>query len=96
MRGNSDQPSVDAVKTIHHLHSASIRNKQTILSSVNAGCFHCVSIFPATTVRAWTEEYSPEGQTAMCPNCGIDSVIGDVTVPDLSMELLRQMKRFWF
>jgi hypothetical protein len=34
--------------------------------------------------------------TAMCPRCGIDSVIGSASGIDLTPEFLRKMHDFWF
>ena len=53
-------------------------------------------MFPSTAVGAWTEEFNPPGTTGICPHCGIDALIGDADVPTVSIDLLRQMKKFWF
>jgi NAD-dependent SIR2 family protein deacetylase len=46
------------------------------------GCFHCLQVFEATTVVDWIDD----GETPLCPICGVDAVMIGVT--DL-MELLR-------
>ena len=45
------------------------------------GCFHCLQVFEATTVIDWVDD----GETPLCPLCGVDAVMIGVT--DL-MELL--------
>jgi NAD-dependent SIR2 family protein deacetylase len=52
------------------------------------GCFHCLQIFEAVDVVDWIDD----GETPLCPRCGVDSVMLGVT--DL-MELLT-MKRIRF
>jgi hypothetical protein len=42
-------------------------------------------------------EWTDDDQTALCPNCGIDSVIGDKTdYPVTDLDFLKQMNTFWF
>jgi hypothetical protein len=35
-------------------------------------------------------------QTALCPNCGIDSVIGDNSGVKITERFLRKMRNAWF
>ncbi len=46
------------------------------------GCFHCLQVFEATEVIDWVDD----GETPLCPLCGVDAVMLGVT--DL-MKLLR-------
>ena len=46
-------------------------------------------------VWAWTDVHSPKGKTALCPNCGIDSVVHD-EFPVEDQEFLNQMYQRWF
>jgi hypothetical protein len=52
---------------------SSFKTRSEIEKSINAGCFHCTEIFPASEITEWEDE----GLTPICPKCGIDSVIGD-------------------
>lgn len=45
------------------------------------GCFHCLQVYEATEVIDWIDD----GETPLCPRCGVDAVMLGVT--DL-MELL--------
>lgn len=45
------------------------------------GCFHCLRVYDATEVIDWIDD----GETPLCPHCGVDAVMLGVT--DL-MELL--------
>ena len=41
--------------------------------SDSAGCFHCEVTFPVSAISEWIDD----AETALCPVCGVDSVIGD-------------------
>jgi hypothetical protein len=42
------------------------------------------------------EDFTDWGETALCPYCGIDSVIGDASKIPLSEELLHEMYVHFF
>ena len=67
------------------------------MRSKHCACFYCGTVFPSSAITNWTDrnEYG-EGQTALCPNCGIDSVIGDGAGYELSVEFLIKMHAKWF
>ena len=46
-----------------------------MLASEIAVCSYCFAEFPPHAVREWTDG-EPVGQTALCPHCGIDAVVG--------------------
>ncbi len=52
------------------------------------GCFHCLQVYDAVEVVDWVDD----GETPLCPRCGVDAVMIGVT--DL-MELLA-MRRIRF
>lgn len=83
---STDQPHVLA-------HSHSMRNRQEIGESTSCGCFHCHAIFPPTEVVEWVDEGD---QTALCPYCGIDSVIGSASGYPITRAFLGQMRKRWF
>ena len=83
--------TVDALKAVY---SNSIRNEESILKSNLCGCFHCISIFPVADIKEMTVE--KDGfKTAICPICGIDSVLGDASV-EISAEILEMMNEYYF
>lgn len=78
-------------------HKASIINRDQITQSKICGCFYCLYIFPKEEISEWIDDQSnPEGDTALCPKCGIDSVLGDKAGFELSKEFLTQMNLRWF
>jgi hypothetical protein len=49
-------------------------------------------MFPHTEIKAWVDS----DQTALCPACGIDAVIGDASKHRLDGRFLRQMHTHFF
>lgn len=75
-------------------HSHSIHNHSEIEASDLCGCFYCLDVFPPGKIRDWGGTY--EFDTAACPFCGIDSVIGSASEHPVTPEFLGEMKRHWF
>lgn len=79
-------------------HTHSIRHREEILASEVCGCFYCLATFPPPEIEEWVDvnEASPEGDTALCPRCGIDSVIGSESGYPITPEFLSTMRQHWF
>lgn len=77
---------VEAAHRFSSLHRAQIE------SSDVCGCFYCLSVFPPEQIVEWVDS----GKTAICPKCGIDSVVGSESGVPLTPEFLGQMKHYWF
>jgi len=70
-----------------------IRHREEVLKSGDCGCFYCLSVFKPIDISEWVDD----DQTALCPNCGVDSVIGDKSgYPVTDINFLEQMHTFWF
>lgn len=80
-------------KDLDLLHKQSIRNKAKLFRSKQCGCFYCSAIFTAKDIKSWVPG---EEDTARCPYCGIDSVIGDACGVAVTTELLDRMYERWF
>lgn len=78
---------------IFTLHKLSINNKRIIEVSKNCGCFHCLKIFNSSEIKKWVID--SKDYTAICPYCGIDSVIGDSNLK-LNKRMLKEMNTFFF
>lgn len=76
------------------LHGRGFRNRAEVTRSTECACFYCRERFPPGNVREWADK----GETAMCPRCGIDSVIGDGGTPEgrVSDDVVAQMRTRWF
>ena len=76
---------------------ASSLHRDELAKSKLAGCFYCCEIYPPSEIEDWIEgDMGGKGDTALCPNCGIDAVIGDHSGYDITKEFLFQMMRCWF
>jgi len=51
-----------------------------------------MAIFPPGEIQSWQDA----GQTAECPYCEIDSVIGSASGYPISQEFLERMRAHWF
>jgi hypothetical protein len=60
--------------------------------SAVCGCFYCFAIFPAKEILEWIDD----NQTALCPRCTIDSVIGSKSGYPVTKEFLQCMHDRWF
>ncbi len=81
---------------VKYLHQFSSFHRNIILQSKTCGCFYCLSMFKPTQITEWIDEdESGIGQTALCPFCGIDSVVADQSA-SITLELLSKMKKYWF
>jgi hypothetical protein len=81
---------------VRKAHDRSSNHRKEILASRSCGCFHCGAVFPPEQIHDWIDEVDGEGQTALCPQCGVDSVIGDGGSVSVSREFLDRMKSYWF
>ena len=90
---NADQES---------LHRLSSDNRALLGRSSRAGCFYCCAVFSPAEVTDWIDGpqlqtgSTEDGVTALCPRCGIDSVIPETEGRSLTAELLAAMKAFRF
>jgi len=79
-----------------HKFSSCHRN-EILTSGVVCGCFHCCQTFDSTAIVEWVDEDdSGVGQTALCPRCGIDSVISSCSGFPVTLDFLKEMRHYWF
>lgn len=77
-------------------HRHSIRHRDEILTSDVCGCFFCLAIFPPSEIKEWVDPIDGIGQTALCPKCDVDSVIGSNSCYLIEPDFLGQMRKHWF
>ncbi|MCB9883832.1 MAG: hypothetical protein H6834_18745 [Planctomycetes bacterium] len=80
-----------------HRHSSNHRGE--IEASETCGCFYCIATFTPDQIDEWIDglRHEGDGQTALCPKCGIDSVIGSTSgLPGSDTAFLERMHRRWF
>ncbi len=75
---------------VAHRHCSNHRTE--LEKSESCGCFYCFAIFPPSRIDEWVDQE----QTALCPECGIDSVIGSASGFPITKEFLERMYAHWF
>jgi hypothetical protein len=76
-------------------------NRELVLASDRCGCFYCLAIFPSAEITGWISELGPKagrlraGVTALCPRCGIDSVLPEAAGFPLTLTFLQAMQAHW-
>lgn len=69
-------------------HKKCSANRESLLQSAVCGCFYCCEVFNPADIIKWVDNQS----TAVCPLCGIDSVLAAVN----DKEFLKKMHYHWF
>ncbi|BCT93700.1 hypothetical protein LYSHEL_27270 [Lysobacter helvus] len=85
-----------------HKHSANHRSE--VEASALCGCFYCESVFDPREIEFWVgwPDGTPDdfelstGNSALCPRCGIDSVIGSASGYPIDAAFLSAMHAYWF
>ncbi len=80
-------------ETLDASHRHSINHRKELEQSDICGCFYCGRTCVPAEIDTWTDE----GRTALCPHCGIDSVIGSASgYPVNDPQFLHAMHSRWF
>ena len=64
-------------------------NRSSLERSSQCGCYHCEELFFPAAITEW------DGDTALCPNCQFDTVIGDRD-RTINAVILKSLKTYWF
>lgn len=81
-------------KNILNAHQFSSYHKEQLENSRKCGCFYCLKIF---SPKVFTEDdWTDEDNTALCPYCGIDAILGDASGLEITEDFLKEMKKYWF
>ncbi len=73
-------------------HGHSSNHKKELLLSKKCGCFYCLMDFHYDKINEWVDDDT----TALCPECGIDAVIGDASGYSVEDDFLKAMHDYWF
>ena len=74
-------------------HARRISNREALQRVGRCGCFYCLAIFEPQEIEGWIEDEG--GDTALCPRCGIDSVLPESDECPLTKSFLRRMYDHW-
>lgn len=78
-------------------HKHSFCNAQEIQDSSLAGCFYCLEIIKSEDIDSEQFINEDDGQqTAWCPKCGIDALLGDASGLPIKTEFLSAMRDKFF
>ena len=85
-------------RELSYIHKLSSSHREAVLAATRCGCLYCLAIFTPDEIMDWVDddEVTGEGRTALCPRCGIDSVIPSGRGVVIDLELLIEMKRHYF
>jgi hypothetical protein len=82
---------------VRKAHEHCSNHRDELIAGAKCGCFYCCAIFDVSEIADWVDEDDRGiGQTALCPRCGIDSVIGEKSGYDVSINFLERMRALWF
>ena len=73
-------------------HAYSSYNAGEIAIGKRVGCFNCLKISEPKDIKEGTDD----NQTAICPKCGIDSMIADTSGYTIDRIFLSLMEKHWF
>lgn len=73
-------------------HKRSSQHRAEIEASTRCGCFFCFRSFPPLSIKVWIDA----SQTALCPGCGVDSVLGNASLHRIDDAFLRGMHGQFF
>jgi hypothetical protein len=97
-RGESRDPRRECEKmlmaddmSLTAFHKKWMHNRNALREAAICGCFYCLEEFSADQIAVWVDN----DDTALCPFCGIDSVLGFSSEAADKM-LLNQMHDRWF
>jgi hypothetical protein len=79
-------------KHFKEAHRFSSHNRKDLEKDTICGCFYCLKIFSPTEITEWWDDED----TAVCPHCGIDSVIGESSGFPITRMFLKGMHKEWF
>ncbi len=83
---------------LERIHKLCTDNRTALSESKEAGCFYCEKIFDPRKkkIKEWAmTRTSKQADDALCPFCGIDSVLPGSRAK-LSVRLLALMYKRWF
>jgi hypothetical protein len=75
------------------LHRLTIHNRTKIESVDRCACFYCKKYFAPSEIEEWVDGAE---DTAVCPFCGIDSVLPEEQAEPLEIGVIDAMHTYWF
>ncbi len=76
------------------LSELAFNNRHLLGQSDLCGCFYCLSLFSYQDITKWKND--TYDQTAICPFCGMETVIPSNNNYKLTVNFLRKLYNFYF
>lgn len=70
-----------------------MHNENRLKKAGKCGCYYCGEVFDVNDIKEWVDD-AP--RTAICPYCGIDSVIHEGAVTPFTRSVLACLSREMF
>lgn len=74
------------------LHQYCTNNKKLISKANKCYCFFCMKEMKSEEIV----DYLSVEETAICPYCGIDSIIPDSINDEVNITIIKEMNKYWF
>lgn len=74
-----------------HTHSSD--HRRLLQEDGQCGISTCLNIFPPGSIERWIPDTRDD--TAICPHCTNDSVLGNSCGHEITTEFLKTLRRFW-
>lgn len=84
--------SYEEESRIKKIHAYASHNKALIEKSQKCYCFYCKNVMDSSEIN----RYLDEEETALCPKCGIDSIIPDGIDENIDKGIIEEMHDYWF
>jgi hypothetical protein len=85
-------PKVATDPAILEAYGHAKNHRAELQSSTSCGCFFCFRLFGFGDITNWIDAK----QTALCPRCGVDAVLGSSSTYMIKEPFLRKMHLHWF
>lgn len=89
-----NEEKIYSAQLLELAHKGCSSHKEELESSELCGCFFCKKTFETTEIKEWIKEKDNK-ETAICPKCGIDSVLSS-KYPIEDKSFLSEMNHRWF
>ena len=77
-------------------HKHCFQHRAELEANEICGYFYCLSTFPPAAIKEWIKRWIKGGQTALCPNCSVDAVLGSASGLPITQKFLKLMHEQWF
>ena len=79
-------------------HKYCCNNMNQLKNDKICGCFYCLKVFSPQEIENWliADNDADKFGTALCPYCGIDTILGESSGYPITEEFLKKMNKHWF